>query len=117
MRKHLIILFCSFQAIIANAQRITGHVVLISIDGFHPDMYEDKSWPTPNLQSLMKQGTYADHMLSVFPAYTHPAHAAMETGALPARSGIAYNQPINSHGEWNWYYKSIKAPTIWQALK
>lgn len=93
------------------------HVILISIDGLHPDMYLDKNWPTPNLQYLMKQGTYADHMFSVFPAYTHPAHAAMETGALPARSGIAYNQPKNSKGEWNWYYKTIKAPTIWQALK
>jgi predicted AlkP superfamily pyrophosphatase or phosphodiesterase len=99
-----------------NAQ-FTSHVVLISIDGLHPDMYEDKSWPTPNLQLLMKQGTYADHMLSVFPAYTHPAHAAMETGALPARSGIAYNQPKNSKGEWYWYYDSIKAPTIWAAIK
>jgi predicted AlkP superfamily pyrophosphatase or phosphodiesterase len=98
-----------------NAQ--VKHVVLISIDGLHPDMYLDKSWPTPNLQYLMKQGTYADYMLSVFPAYTHPAHAAMETGALPARSGIAYNQPMNGKGEWNWYYKSIKAPTIWEALK
>lgn len=93
------------------------HIILISIDGFHPDMYIDKRWPTPNLQYLMKQGTYADHMLSVFPAYTHPAHAAMETGAMPARSGITYNQPINSRGEWNWYYNTIKAPTIWQALK
>jgi predicted AlkP superfamily pyrophosphatase or phosphodiesterase len=93
------------------------HVILISIDGLHPDMYLDKSWPTPNLQYLMKKGTYADYCLSVFPAYTHPSHAAMETGALPARSGIAYNQPINSNGEWNWYYNEIKAPTIWEALK
>jgi predicted AlkP superfamily pyrophosphatase or phosphodiesterase len=99
----------------ANAQ--TTHVILISIDGFHPDMYLDKSWPTTNLQLLMKKGVYADHMTSVFPAYTHPAHAAMETGALPARSGIAYNQPKNSHGEWNWYYDSIKVPTIWAAVK
>jgi predicted AlkP superfamily pyrophosphatase or phosphodiesterase len=93
------------------------HVVLISIDGFRPEMYRDSTWPTPNLQWLKKRGTYADHMLSVFPAYTHPAHAAMETGALPARSGIAYNQPRNSKGEWNWYYDSIKAPTIWAAIK
>jgi predicted AlkP superfamily pyrophosphatase or phosphodiesterase len=118
MRKYFIILFCSFQAIVAQAQNISRHVVLISIDGFHPDMYLDKSWPTPNLRELMKQGVYADHMLSVFPAYTHPAHAAMETGALPARSGITYNQPINDNsGNWNWYYSEIKAATIWEALK
>lgn len=100
-----------------SAQAQVKHVILISIDGLHPDMYLDKSWPTPNLQYLMKQGTYADRCLSVFPAYTHPSHAAMLTGALPARSGVAFNQPKNSNGEWNWYYSSIKAPTIWEALK
>lgn len=110
----------------ATAQPVK-HVVLISIDGFHPDMYlpPPKSsqqgggeWPTPNLRYLMKKGTYADHMLSVFPAYTHPSHVAMITGALPARSKVCYNQPINDHsGNWNWYYKYIKVPTIFDALK
>jgi len=109
----LLVLIAHFSNAIAQVK----HVILISIDGLHPDMYLDKSWPTPNLQLLMKQGTYADHCLSVFPAYTHPSHAAMETGALPARSGIAYNQPLNSTGDWYWYYNAIKAPTIWQALK
>jgi len=92
------------------------HVVLISIDGFHPDMYEDSTWPTPNLRALMKEGTYANHMKSVFPAYTYPSHTAMVTGALPARSKICFNQPIGSRGEWNWYARYIKVPTIWQAL-
>jgi len=96
----------------------TKHVVLISIDGFHPDMYLDKGWPTPNLQYLMKHGTYASHCLSVFPAYTYPSHTAMVTGALPARSGITYNQPINDRsGKWNWFNKAIKVPTLWQVLK
>lgn len=106
-----------FSCVGFRAKAQVKHVILISVDGFHPDMYLDKSWPTPNMQYLMKRGTYAHYCLSVFPAYTHPAHAAMETGAMPARSGIAYNQPINSTGEWYWYYKNIKAPTIWEALK
>ncbi|WP_214071867.1 ectonucleotide pyrophosphatase/phosphodiesterase [Mucilaginibacter sp. dw_454] len=93
------------------------HVILISIDGFHPDMYLDKSWPMPNLRALMKAGTYADHLLSVFPSYTYSSHVAMVTGALPARSGTYFNQPKNSKGEWNWFNKDIKVPTIWQVLK
>lgn len=93
------------------------HVILISIDGFHPDMYLDKSWPTPNLRWLMRNGVYADHLLSVFPAYTYPSHTAMLTGALPARSRIVFNQPVNNtNGDWNWYAAYIKVPTIWQAL-
>lgn len=123
MRK--IALIIAFPAMIGHTFAQTSqspnaakHVILISIDGFHPDMYLDKSWPTPNLRYLMKEGTYADHCLSVFPAYTHPSHAAMETGAFPARTKITYNQPVNDNsGNWNWYYKTIKAPTIWQALK
>lgn len=93
------------------------HVILISIDGFRPEMYLDKSWPSPNLQRLMKKGTYANHLKSVFPAYTYPSHTAMITGALPARSGIWFNQPKGSKGEWNWFMDSIKVPTIFQKLK
>src|SRR5580704_7512543 len=81
------------------------HVILISIDGLHPDMYLDSTWPTPNLRALMREGTCANHLKSVFPAYTYPSHTAMLTGALPARSKITYNQPLNSNGEWNWYAK------------
>jgi predicted AlkP superfamily pyrophosphatase or phosphodiesterase len=93
------------------------HVILISIDGLHPDMYLDKDWPTPNMKQLMKTGSYALHMKSVFPSYTYPAHTAMVTGALPARSGINFNQPMGSKGEWFWYNNAIKVPTLWQALK
>jgi len=98
------------------AQAQVKHVILISIDGFHPDMYLDKSWPTPNLRYLMKNGTYADHLLSVFPSFTYPSHTAMVTGAYPGKSRVTYNQPIGNNGEWNWYYKTIKAPTLWDAL-
>jgi hypothetical protein len=102
-------------SLIADAQ--VKHVILISIDGFHPDMYLNQTWPTQNLKQLMKSGTYADHMFSVFPAYTYPSHTAMLTGALPARSKITYNQPMNDYnGNWNWYASYIKVPTIWQAL-
>ncbi|HZE85235.1 MAG TPA: ectonucleotide pyrophosphatase/phosphodiesterase, partial [Puia sp.] len=108
--------FC-VNTVHAQPSHTVRHVVLISIDGFRPEMYRDPSWPTPNLQLLMKEGVYAHHCKSVFPAYTYPAHTAMVTGALPARSGIVYNQPIGSKGEWNWYNKAIRVPTLWQALK
>lgn len=116
MKYKLLLLFgLLVPAIQLSAQ--VKHVILISIDGFHPDMYLDPSWPSPNLRQLMKQGTYADHMLSVFPSYTYPSHTAMLTGAYPARSGIYYNQPIGSTGDWNWFTKAIKVPTLWQVLK
>ncbi len=94
------------------------HVILISIDGFHPDMYIDTTWPAPNLRKLMKMGTYADHLISTFPSYTYPSHTAMVTGAQPARSGINFNQPKSDwSGNWNWFTSAIRVPTLWQVLK
>lgn len=101
----------------SSGAQTTKHVILISIDGFHPDMYQDPSWPTPNLKALVKQGTSANHMLSVFPSYTYPSHTAMLTGVLPARSGIYFNQPKGSKGEWNWFTSAVQVPTLWQILK
>ena len=112
----LLIAVCCCLVIPTKAQQ-TRHVIVISIDGFHPDMYLDKNWPTPVLQELMKRGTYADHLLSVFPSYTYPSHTAMVTGAYPARSKINFNQPIGSHGEWFWFTKAVQVPTLWQVLK
>jgi arylsulfatase A-like enzyme len=116
-KRIFIAIVCTCPLLVFAQAQIASHVVLISIDGFHPDMYEDSTWPAPNLRELMKRGTYADHMLSVFPAYTYPSHTAMLTGALPARSKINFNQPIGSQGEWFWFASAVKMPTLWQALK
>jgi predicted AlkP superfamily pyrophosphatase or phosphodiesterase len=102
MKLLLIFLLPLFIAFSGNAQTAprhrATHVILISVDGLRPDMYLDSSWPTPNLRYLMKQGTYAMHLKSVFPAYTYPSHTAMVTGALPARSGVYFNKPKTANG-------------------
>ena len=117
MRKNIysfiLLILAPFSVVKLNAQ----HVVMISIDGLRPDFYLDDSWPAPNLRQLMKQGTFARHMRSVFPSYTYPSHTAMLTGALPARSGICYNAPVGSKGEWNWFTRDIKVPTLWRTIK
>ena len=41
----------------------------------------------------------------------------MLTGALPARGAIYYNAPMGSKGDWSWFTKDIKVPTLWQSLK
>jgi predicted AlkP superfamily pyrophosphatase or phosphodiesterase len=117
-RNKLFLVFLLLTAVCAKQSfGQVKHVILISIDGLHPDMYLDKSWPAPNLRELIKRGTYADHMLSVFPSYTYPSHTAMLTGALPARSGIYFNQPKTGNGDWNWFMSAVRVTTLWQALK
>lgn len=115
MRYFLLPLLLAVYSFSASAQ--VRHVVLISIDGFRPDMYLDSSWPAPNLRYLMRHGVYADHMRSVFPAYTYPSHTAMVTGALPARSGVYFNQPKTGNGQWDWFATSIRVPTLWRAIR
>lgn len=113
MRKRLIIL--SLVATL-SAYAQNRHVVLISIDGLRPDMYLDSSWPAPNLRALMKRGMYSQHVLSVFPAYTYPAHTAMLTGKPPAESGVTHNVKDDA-GNWFWFLENIHAKTLWQAAR
>lgn len=95
------------------------HVILVSIDGFRPDFYLDKSWPAPNLQALMKSGSYAKGVRCIFPSVTYPSHTTLITGALPARHGIMYNTPRNEEGVYEWVTASskIKSETLWQAVR
>ena len=36
--------------------RRSDHVVIVSIDGFRPDFYLDKSWPAPAIQQMADDG-------------------------------------------------------------
>ncbi len=102
-----------------GAQRLADHVVLISVDGFRPDFYRDSSWPTPNIQRLAEEGSFAERARGVFPSVTYPSHTTIITGALPARHGIYYNTPFEPGGQtgrWYWEYASVAVPSLWQAV-
>jgi predicted AlkP superfamily pyrophosphatase or phosphodiesterase len=103
----------------AGAQ-MARHVVLISIDGMRPEFYLDSTWNAPNLRQIMRRGSYARHMKSVFPSFTYPSHSSMVTGAYPAVHKVCYNAPFaptGGDGSWNWATSNIKARTIWDASK
>jgi len=95
------------------------HVILVSIDGFRPDFYLDKSWPTPNLQELVKKGSHANGVRCIFPSVTYPSHTTLITGTFPAKHGITYNTMPNDERKYEWTTdsKKIKAETLWQAVR
>jgi len=96
------------------------HVVLITVDGFRPDFYLDSSWNTVNMRQLMKGGTYADGVNSVFPSMTYPSHTTIVTGVQPAKHGVYFNnmfEPNGPTGKMYWNDSSIKVPTIWGAAQ
>jgi predicted AlkP superfamily pyrophosphatase or phosphodiesterase len=110
----LLLVFCFCEGI--TAQR-AEHVVMITIDGFRPNFYLDSGWHTPNLHRLMKEGTYARGVTTVFPSMTYPAHTTLVTGVWPAKHGVYYNgmfEPAGSTGKSYWNDSSIKVPTLWK---
>lgn len=109
-------IFLFFILLLSQVSSAQQKVVLISIDGLRPEFYLDSSYPTPNLQSIKETGCHALKMKSVFPSYTYPSHAAMLTGALPARSGIFFNAKPGIQA-WNWFLSDVKSPTIWEAAR
>jgi predicted AlkP superfamily pyrophosphatase or phosphodiesterase len=64
-------------------------VILISIDGFHPNYLDKYSAPTLNL--LARQGVRARWMTPVYPSLTFPNHYSIATGLYPDRHGIVGN--------------------------
>jgi predicted AlkP superfamily pyrophosphatase or phosphodiesterase len=64
-------------------------VILISIDGFHPDYLS--RYPAPILSMLAGQGVRARWMTPVYPTLTFPNHYSIATGLYPDNHGIAGN--------------------------
>jgi arylsulfatase A-like enzyme len=119
MKKFIYSLLLLSLAYTGMAQK-AEHVVLITIDGFRPDYYLDPSWQTPNLALLLKAGTHATGVTSVFPSMTYPSHTTIVTGVWPAKHGIYYNgmfEPNGPTGKIYWNDSSIKVPTLWTAAK
>jgi predicted AlkP superfamily pyrophosphatase or phosphodiesterase len=120
MRKTFYFLLAGVMAVFAAQAQPARYVVMISIDGFRPDFYKDKSWGAVNLQQLMENGAYADGVRGVFPTVTYPSHTTIVTGVMPLKHGIYYNTPFEPGGvtgRWYWEYDSVKVPSLWTAVK
>jgi hypothetical protein len=97
-------------------------LLLISIDGLHPDYVlhaERYGLQIPHLRSFVTEGSYASGVVGVVPTITYPSHTTLVTGVAPAQHGITSNttfDPLAKNQEgWFWYAEDINAPTLWQA--
>ena len=95
-------------------------VVLISIDGLHPDYVTQADrygLKIPNLRRLLREGSYASGVRGVIPTVTYPSHATLVTGVSPATHGIHSNTTFDplqkNQGGWYWYVSDLKVPTLW----
>ena len=68
-------------------------LILVSIDGFHPDYLERGLAPT--LQRLADAGTRARWMTPAFPTLTFPNHYTQVTGLDPDAHGVVHNTMVD----------------------
>ncbi|EAR12718.1 AP superfamily protein [Polaribacter irgensii 23-P] len=115
-----VVLFLISQNSSAQEKAISEHVILISIDGFRPNFYQETKWPAPNIKKMAKEGVHADGVRGIFPSVTYPSHTTLITGAYPASHGIYYNSPFEAKGQtgkWFWESDAIQTETLWDAVR
>jgi predicted AlkP superfamily pyrophosphatase or phosphodiesterase len=111
-------LFISALTTLAHA----APVLMISVDGMKPEYItqaDARGMKLPWLRSMMRDGTYADGVIGVWPTVTYPSHTTLVTGVAPAVHGIynnlQFDPDMHYSGAWHWYSTEIKAPTLWKA--
>lgn len=99
------------------------HVIVISIDGLGANWLQSPSPElfAPNLRHLRDDGSFAEGVVGVYPTVTYPSHTTIVTGHIPAEHGIYSNlssrQAGKNSGDWFWFSKSIKVPTLWDEAR
>nr|MBQ8252799.1 alkaline phosphatase family protein [Lachnospiraceae bacterium] len=75
----------------------------------------------PNFNRIREKAAYCDHVKSVYPSVTYPAHTTIVTGLVPAQHGVVNNlrmQPErNGREDWLWHRKYVNADTIYDAAR
>ena len=71
-------------------RKVDRRMVIISLDAVGArDLAYLKT--LPNFQKLHTQSGYCDHVESVYPSITYPAHTSIVTGKKPLHHGVVNN--------------------------
>jgi predicted AlkP superfamily pyrophosphatase or phosphodiesterase len=111
------LLLVASSAVAASA----APVLMISIDGLKPEYVtqaDAHGMKLPYLRSMLRDGTYAEGVVGVWPTVTYPSHTTLITGVSPAVHGIYNNLEFDPEmrfsGAWRWYARDIQSPTLWK---
>lgn len=85
----LVLPACAPQVREAPVAAPVNRVLLVSLDGVHPD-YLGRG-DTPHLDRLAREGVQAQWMTPSYPSLTFPNHYTLVTGLRPDRHGIIHN--------------------------
>lgn len=101
-------------------RRDRQRMIIISLDAVgNRDLALMKT--LPNFARLRVASAYCDHVKSVYPSITYPAHSSIVTGLTPSGHGVVNNiriQPGRAGKEdWLWQRRYIKADTIYDLAR
>lgn len=117
-RVRIPIIFILFILISAcsSAKSKTPYALIITIDGLRPDAIELAD--TPNLDSLIKTGSYTPSAKTVEIAKTLPSHTSLVTGLTPKKHGMTVNKysPDLGHTELETIFTVAKKSGLDSAL-
>jgi len=109
-RIRLIIIFILLIVLSAGsyADKRAQYALIITIDGLRPDAIDKAD--TPNLDSLIREGSYTPSAKTVELAKTLPSLTSMVTGLTPERHGMTENQstPELGHTEFDTIFTVAK---------
>src|SRR6266567_9493141 len=107
-----------------QGREVTRRLAVLSVDGLRADLIrrpDEFKLKIPTLRSLLKAGTSAEAVESVFPSTTYPAHATLVTGVLPRVHGVYSHldsrDPSAPARPWHWFARALKVPALWDAAR
>lgn len=74
----------------------------------------------PNFQRLLANCSEVEHIRTIYPSVTYPAHTSMATGCYAGKHGICSNYTFsldNKADTWQWFHKNVKVKDILTAAK
>jgi arylsulfatase A-like enzyme len=93
----------------APASRLSGNVIVVSIDGLRPDAIA--AFKAPTLQRLIDEGSYTLSARTILPSKTLPSHTSMLTGEPPDEHGVLWNNVMDAQSG------TIEIPTIFSEAR
>jgi len=107
----------------SGVEPATRHVIVISVDGMGAHYYVSPppGIHIPHLMQMKLEGSFAEAVEGIYPSVTYPSHTTIVTGQMPAVHGIYTNlssrEAGKNTGDWFWFSKSIKVPTLWDEAR
>ncbi len=75
----------------------------------------------PNFKKIRDKSACCDHVRSVYPSITYPAHCSIVTGQKPNKHGVINNIRVQPHRngkeDWHWQRKYVKTETIYDLAR